>query len=274
MVARRLSATLLFAAAMGVGCDGSTTPVRAAPAAPHSLRAPPPATPGGSTITGSVVSFEDGSVVEDALCVALVDPEPRAFGGTADTIATTTTSAGTFSFADLPLPHTVGWVVVVDACGDTDTWIPTGTILPGEAVSGRGPSDTIAVEAWLVRRTTRDDIDAGLEASGSASVIGEDGGMMGHSLAEDGSPHHESWVRGPNATQLWYARASGAWALYENTDQAAGALWVAPDAEDIYGVWVTRVGGGQFEPLMAGGLPGVLLVWDFVSWTPRSLEAL
>jgi hypothetical protein len=94
--------------------------------------------------------------------------------------------------------------------------------------------------------------------------------MIGHTLTAEGAPHDESWVRGPNATQLWYARDSGSYELYANTDAATGARYVAPDAEDVYGVWVTRVAAEQFEPLMAGGLPGVLLVWDFVSWIPRT----
>ena len=207
--------------------------------------------------------------------MALFDPEPRALGGSATSIAATTTGTdGRFTFADLPVPATVGWVLVVDDCGDTRTWVPTGTVLPGEVVGGRGASDTIEVVAWLVPTAVRDRIDAELEASGSGSFIGEGGGMVGHSLTEAGTPHHESWVRGPNATQLWYAQAGSDWALYEKTDAAAGALWVAPDAEDVYGVWVARVAEGQFAPLMAGGLPGVLLVWDFVSWTPRTSAAL
>jgi hypothetical protein len=204
-----------------------------------------------------------------------MDPEPRAFGGEATTIDTTTTDVdGRFTFTELPVPATVGWVVVVDACGDPSTWVPTGTPLPGEQVGGRGAGDVSEAIAWLVPRSTREAIDIALEASGSRSFIGDEGGLIGHSLAANGSPHNDSWVRGPNATQLWYARSTGEFVLYENTDAATGALYVAPDAEDIYGVWVTRVSGEQFQPLMGGGLPGVLLVWDFISWIPRSAAAL
>ncbi len=232
---------------------------------------PPPSVPGGHSLTGSVQIFETATGGPAGLCVALVDPEPRALGGEAQTLLSTTTdSSGRFAFSDLPVPASVGWVLVVDACGDSTTYVPTGTILPGEAVGGRGAADSLSVTAWLVPTELRDTIDAALEASGSTSFIGAEGGMIGHSLTADGAPHDESWVRGPNATQLWYARESGLYELYENTDAATGALWVAPDAEDVYGVWVTRVAAEQFEPLMAGGLPGVLLVWDFVSWIPRT----
>ncbi len=269
-----------LSAFVGLACQ--TEPDRPAPSpAPiasttrSSTTAPPPEAPGGNTLTGKVQVFESAASVPAGLCVSLVDPEPRAFGDDALTLASTTAdAAGLFTFSDLPVPPSIGWVVVVDACGDTTTWVPTGTPLPGEQVGGRGAGDTVDVDAWLVSTSTRDAIDDGLSASGSRSFLGEGGGLIGHSLAADGTPHHESWVRGPNATQLWYARADGSYVLYENTDEATGGLYVAPDAEDVYGVWVTRVAGEQFQPLMAGGLPGVLLVWDFYSWTPRTAAGL
>ena len=72
-------------------------------------------------------------------------------------------------------------------------------------------------------------------------------------------------MRGPNATQLWYPQRDGAYTLYDHTDSEAGGIYVAPDAEDIYGVFITRSSGLHFQPLMAGGLPGVVQIWDFVS---------
>ena len=255
------------------GCDASKG-VRPSPSAIPMDRGAPPATPGGSTLHGQVQIFETDEPGPEGLCIHLVDPEPRAFGGEARTLASTTTNAdGQFTFTELPIPPSVGWVVVADPCGEGSDWVATGTPLPGETVGGRGPGDRIDATIWLVPRSTRDAIDAGLEASGSSSFIGEGGGMIGHCLAADGRPHDTSWVRGPRATQMWYPRTSGDFLLYESTEAASGALYVAPDAEDVYGVFVTRVAGEQFEPLMAGGLPGVLLVWDFISWIPRTNAA-
>ena len=231
----------------------------------------PPGTPGGHRLDGSVQLFETTTPGPAGLCVQLVNPEPLAFDEEAETLATTTTDgAGTFSFSDLPIPPSMGWVLVVDACGDTTTYVPTGTILPGELVGGRGAADSVDAVAWLVPTTVRDTLDAGLEAYGSTSFLGEDGGMIGHSLGADGTPHQDSWVRGPNTLQLWYPHESGTYELYDGTESAEGALFIVPDAEYFFGVYVARVAGEQFQPLMAGGMPGVIQVWDFVSWQPRS----
>ncbi len=230
---------------------------------------PPPATPGGHTLSGAVQVFETTTPGPEGLCVDLVDPEPRAFGGDAEILLSTTTDAsGQFSFSDLPVPATIGWVLVVGECTETGTYASTGTILPGELVGGRGAADAVSVTAWLMPTSARDTIDEGLAAAGSTAFL-VDGGLVGHSLAENGAPHQDSWVRGPMSTQLWYPQGSGVYELFDGTEAAAGALYVAPAAERVYGVWVTRVSGEQFEPLMAGGLPGVILVHDFVSWTPR-----
>ena len=230
---------------------------------------PPPATPGGHSLAGTVQVFETSTSGPADLCVQLLDPEPRAFGGEAEVIESTTTDAsGAFAFSNLPVPPTIGWVLVVDACGETDTWVATGTVLPGEVVGGRGAADLVSVTAWLLPTETRDLLDSGLEASGSTGFLA-DGGLVGHSLGASGAPHQNSWVRGPLATQIWYPHESGIYELFDGTEAAEGGLYIAPGAERVYGVWVGRVSGEQFEPLMAGGLPDVVIVHDFVSWIPR-----
>ena len=230
---------------------------------------PPPATPGGHSLAGTVQVFESSAAGPADLCVQLLDPEPLALGGEAAVIESTTTDAsGAFAFSDLPVPPTIGWVLVVDACGETDTWVATGTVVSGEMVGGRGAADSVSVTAWLLPTETRDILDAGLEASGSSALLA-DGGLVGHSLGASGAPHQDSWVRGPLATQIWYPHESGTYELFDGTEAAEGGLYIAPAAERVYGVWVGRVSGEQFEPLMAGGLPGVVIVYDFVSWTPR-----
>ena len=46
-----------------------------------------------------------------------------------------------------------------------------------------------------------------------------------------GAPHDESWVRGPNATQLWYPQESGRYELYDNTD---ATTWLGYRLRTIY----------------------------------------
>jgi len=264
----------------GPGCGGGANNENGAADAilVDSTRATPPptGTPGDLSLSGQVRTWPDEATTDAGLCLALMDPSDRALDGEATTVATaTTTSGGSFSFTGLPVPPTVGWILVADDCGDTTTWFPTGTILPGERVGGRGTGEPVTgLTAWLFSTAERDRIDEGLVASGSGSILGDGGGLVGRSLAASGAPNHESWVRGPNATQLWYPQSDGEYTLYDHTDEAAGGIYVAPDAEDVYGVFVTRVGGGQFEPLMAGGLPGVIQIWDFVSWEPEVSGAL
>ena len=45
----------------------------------------------------------------------------------------------------------------------------------------------------------------------------------------------------------------------------AGPSLVVDDYSDVYGVFLTRSAGLHFQPVTAGGLPGVVLVVDFVS---------
>ncbi len=249
-------------------CDTDASPVLPTAHLPAARQAPP-AAPAGPSINGTVRSFSTGEAVEKSLCVSLYDPSTILPEGAPTLLTSTTTdSRGTFQLSGLPTPHTLGWVLVVDDCGDTTTYLPTGTPLPGEWVGGRAASDTLTVDASLVPTSTRDQIDAGLRESRSGSFLGDDGGMIGHVVDTDGTRLHESWVRGPNATQLWYARPDGSFVLYENTHEDADSLWVAPDAEDVYGVFVTRVAGKQFRAETLGGFPGVILVWDWVTWSP------
>jgi len=237
---------------------------------------PPVGTPGNLQLSGQVVTFPDEAATDAGLCLTLMDPSDRALDGEATEVAsTTTTSGGNYAFTGLPVPPSVGWVLVVDSCGDTATWFPTGTLLPGERVGGRGSAESPSgVRAWLLSTAERDRIDEGLVESGSSSILGDGGGLIGRSLDPSGAPNHESWVRGPNATQLWYPQSDGTYTLYDHTDEAEAGLYVAPDAEDVYGVFVTRAAGAQFPPLMAGGLPGVIEVWDFVAWEPEVTHAL
>ncbi len=270
-----------LAASWSLGC-ASTDRSESTPADPQlhatrgTLSPPPVGTPGDLSLSGQVVLFPDEAATDAGLCVTLMDPSDRALDGEATEVtSTTSTSGGAYTFSALPTPPTVGWVLVVDDCGDTRTWVPTGTLLPGDQVGGRGRSEPLSgVRAWLVSTAERDRIDEGLVESGSGSILGDGGGLIGRSLDSSGAPNNESWVRGPNATQLWYPQSDGTYTLYDNTDEAAGGIYVAPDAEDVFGVFVTRVSGAQFQPLMAGGLPGVIEVWDFVAWEPEVARAL
>ena len=267
---------------VSVGLTGcQEDPSRAFPPA-HAVaqgqRSPPPPAgpPGDVTLSGRVLSFPTGGPTDAGLCLSLMDPSDRALDGEATVVASaTTTAGGEFSLTGLPVAPSVGWILVVDDCSDTSTWVPTGTILPGELVGGRGSGDPVTnVNAWLFATADRDRIDSDLVSSGSDSILGDGGGLLGRSLNSAGQPNHESWVRGPNATQLWYPQRDGTYTLYDHTDSEAGGFYVAPDAEDVYGVFVTRVSGLQFRPLMAGGLPGVIQIWDFVSEEPQVAGAL
>jgi hypothetical protein len=255
------------APAKGDGASGAGTGGADAPTTeviPETPDVPESVDVGGYAIKGLLLSDRSDTPVTDGLCVEAIDQQDLALGQEPTVLAgTTADGAGAFTLNALPVPSTAGLALRVRVCGgDTNTWYPTMTLLPSEAVAGLGPADTLDGQvAWVVPTADALDVEAGLLENGAPAGLDEAGAILGQIFDTDGAPLALAAIRGPDATRVHYDQGADIWLPYVNTTAEGEARYAAPGAP--WALWTCRAQAYNIPPLLGGAVPGWITRWDF-----------
>jgi hypothetical protein len=203
---------------------------------------------GGFDINGVVLNISDPSTTAAAgSCVALVDPSPALQGKPAEVIAGPTKigEGGTFSFAKVFPPSTLGLLLTVDDCneepvdcaeGTGDALFTAATGIQGASFIGLGAGDVLDAAAFAIDCTTL----GAWEASASGLYKGDlsdDGFMVGFVWDTTNTPIEGATVSCGSCTTVFYQDPdfsdglfTSAEVLNGSTIAAGGSLFLIPAA--------------------------------------------
>ena len=238
----------------------------------------PDVTVGGFTISGVARTWPDEALLADA-CVAWLDPAPLASGGVPTvSSAVSVDSAGAFSLSDVPRASSLGLFLVVDDCDDLADGLaeaparggdlaPTAILLSADRWGPLGPDDTLdGVTARALPQAERARLEAE-HAAARAHFNTDEGMIFGRILDIDLAPVNDGRIRGTSGVQVLYQQTPGTWEGWAQTAAAGDGLYAVP--APAWSSWICFSPAGDYEPVIMGAMPGVMVHRDCVPVVPR-----
>lgn len=238
----------------------------------------PDVTVGGFAISGVARVWPSEAFLTDA-CVAWLDPAPLATGG-APIVSPPASidGAGAFQLRDVPRASALGILLLVDDCDDLAAGLaepparggelaPTATVLPADRWGALGHDDTldgITVRGLPQSERARLEVE---HAEARSRFNTDDGLLFGRVLDQHFMPVDDGRIRGPYDTQVLYQQSPGVWEPWAQTAAAGDGLFAVP--APAWSSWICFSPAGDYEPVILGAMPGVMVHRDCAPVVPR-----